>query len=565
MLGIAVTNNGTLFGGRIDILNAAPELVFTTGASGQVGTLSLASTGVGAGTYTAITVNTKGQVTSAGNLTASGDATGTAVNGSIALTLATVATAGTYASVVINAKGLVTSGSATLAVANGGTGATTASGALTNLGAAPTASPVFTGTVSVSGGTIGVTGAAATNRIMGFQTAGSTRWVLITDPTAESGSNSGSNFGLYRYNDAGTFVDIPIAVSRATGVVTFSTTPSIPGYLSSASPVPVANGGTGASTAAGALSNLSAAPYGVVTVPITGGTVTLTSAQYLSSVLIFTGTLTSNANIVVPNTGNWTVINRTSGAFGVTIQTSGGVGIGCSQGYSLGLVADGSNVVISGTDAFSSGFLSTTAPTTLVDSTSGTASLIINGAGNSANGANIKLTGPGTNPSKFLRVSGGSFQLVNSAYTTGLLTIDDSGNGVFNGSVTSGSNTTRGYFIINGPASVARTYSAVTAGLNRWQWGASADTESGSSAGSNFQLYRYRRYGRVCGRATDGQSRHRHDHHLEPQRRWRNFSERGTDGHRLRAARQLQPGRHPHQRRLSGQRDLRVELDQLSG
>lgn len=39
----------------------------------------------------------------------------------------------------------------TLAVTNGGTGATTASGALSNLGAAPTASPTFTGTVNYSG------------------------------------------------------------------------------------------------------------------------------------------------------------------------------------------------------------------------------------------------------------------------------------------------------------------------------------------------------------------------------------------------------------------------------
>jgi len=41
-----------------------------------------------------------------------------------------------------------TSVSGTVAIANGGTGATTASGALTNLGAAPIASPTFTGTVN---------------------------------------------------------------------------------------------------------------------------------------------------------------------------------------------------------------------------------------------------------------------------------------------------------------------------------------------------------------------------------------------------------------------------------
>ena len=48
-------------------------------------------------------------------------------------------TAGTYRSVTVNAQGHVTGGSnPTLAIANGGTGATTASAALSNLGGVPT-------------------------------------------------------------------------------------------------------------------------------------------------------------------------------------------------------------------------------------------------------------------------------------------------------------------------------------------------------------------------------------------------------------------------------------------
>ena len=48
-------------------------------------------------------------------------------------------TAGTYRSVTVNAQGHVTAGSnPTLAIADGGTGATTASGALSNLGGVPT-------------------------------------------------------------------------------------------------------------------------------------------------------------------------------------------------------------------------------------------------------------------------------------------------------------------------------------------------------------------------------------------------------------------------------------------
>ena len=60
-------------------------------------------------------------------------------------------------------------GAGTIPVANGGTNATTASAALTNLGAAPLASPTFTGTPSLPTGTTGVT-----------QTAGNSTFALAT-------------------------------------------------------------------------------------------------------------------------------------------------------------------------------------------------------------------------------------------------------------------------------------------------------------------------------------------------------------------------------------------------
>ncbi len=48
------------------------------------------------------------------------------------------------------------------------------------------------------------------------------RWILGTDTSAESGSNVGSNFFINRYNDAGTYIDTPFILNRATGYVTFS-------------------------------------------------------------------------------------------------------------------------------------------------------------------------------------------------------------------------------------------------------------------------------------------------------------------------------------------------------
>jgi hypothetical protein len=72
---------------------------------------TLATVNASPGTFTSFVVNGKGLVTSGVNLTATGDATGTASGSSIALTLAASGvTPGTYSSIVVNSKGLVTQG-----------------------------------------------------------------------------------------------------------------------------------------------------------------------------------------------------------------------------------------------------------------------------------------------------------------------------------------------------------------------------------------------------------------------------------------------------------------------
>jgi len=102
-------------------------------------------------TANATNANLTGVVTSTGNATA-------IANGAITnVMLANVAVAnlsGTNTGDQTNITGnaatatTATNVSGVVAIANGGTGATTGAGALTNLGAAPTASPTFTGTVT---------------------------------------------------------------------------------------------------------------------------------------------------------------------------------------------------------------------------------------------------------------------------------------------------------------------------------------------------------------------------------------------------------------------------------
>ena len=74
------------------------------------------------------------------------------------------------------------------------------------------------------------------SRILSFRTDDVQRWALRVDGV-ESGSNSGADFQLRRYNDAGTFIDHPISINRSTGNITTSqnlngATATEMGYLS---------------------------------------------------------------------------------------------------------------------------------------------------------------------------------------------------------------------------------------------------------------------------------------------------------------------------------------------
>lgn len=163
-----------------------------------------------------------------------------------------------------------------VSVVNGGTGATTAGAALTSLGAAPLASPALTGNptaptpatadndtslattayvqaqgyataASVSTadnlrvlkagdtmtGTLNVVNpggwsavvldstAATNNQLLGKK-AGKLRWELdLGNNAAESGSNSGADFTVIRYNDAEAYLGQALNINRATGDATF--------------------------------------------------------------------------------------------------------------------------------------------------------------------------------------------------------------------------------------------------------------------------------------------------------------------------------------------------------
>jgi hypothetical protein len=82
-----------------------------------------------------------------------------------------------------------------------------------------------------------------------------------------------------------------------------------------------------------------------------GANVTLTAAEVDNGILEFNGALTANISVIVPNaSGNWTVLNRTSGAFTLTVKTAAGTGIVVAQGKQQELSCDGTNVFQSNND-----------------------------------------------------------------------------------------------------------------------------------------------------------------------------------------------------------------------
>lgn len=106
------------------------------------------------------------------------------------------------------------------------------------------------------------------------------------------------------------------------------------------------------STALATTAAVHAAAGGVTSINVAGNSnVTLTAAQWGVKVIILTGVLTGNINVIFPTRGDhWVVINLTTGAFSVTCKTAGGSGIAVTQSKARGLVGDGVNIVVAEND-----------------------------------------------------------------------------------------------------------------------------------------------------------------------------------------------------------------------
>jgi hypothetical protein len=107
----------------------------------------------------------------------------------------------------------------------------------------------------------------------------------------------------------------------------------------------IVSNGTGWNTFGYGRSNAFA--YTQLALSVTGGSLTLTSAQASNTIQGYSGILTSNQIVIVPSTVQlYTVTNNTTGAFSFTMQTAvvGGATVVVPQGNSLVLICDGTNV-----------------------------------------------------------------------------------------------------------------------------------------------------------------------------------------------------------------------------
>jgi len=119
----------------------------------------------------------------------------------------------------------------------------------------------------------------------------------------------------------------------------FTGTPSL--AAATATTTAASDNSTNVATAAMVQSRFTA----VASISTTGGSTTLTAAQYNASVVLVTGALTSAATLVEPTAGEWTVANGTTGSFTLTVKTSAGTGVLVTQGSTDAVMANGTNVV----------------------------------------------------------------------------------------------------------------------------------------------------------------------------------------------------------------------------
>jgi hypothetical protein len=225
-----------------------------------------------------------------------------------------------------------------------------------------------------------------------------------------SSSSLGNNwFTIIRNSGAGVLTLTPTGIDTIDGNVNMQ-------LQLTESVVIVSNGANGFSTYAYGRSNAFA--FTQLAQVVTGGTLTLSSAQGANIIQEYTGALTSNQIVVLPSTVQlYSLQNNTTGAFSLTFKTSGiGSIVTVGQGQTALVVCDGTNVYSTTSNTSSSFTSATLAPGSvgapslnfLGNTTTGLYLPASNQIGFAVNGTNgMTLTTTGLNIP--VGISGGTF------------------------------------------------------------------------------------------------------------------------------------------------------------
>jgi len=427
---------------------------------------------------------------------------------------------GTAATPVSTTTNLASSVTGTLPIANGGTGATTAAAGLTNLGAAPIASPTFTGSVTApiyastpqaltAGSTIswnpalGLNASVTLNQnsTLSFSTTpvvGSYGTVVLTQdatgnrtitlPTINGvankvlGSASTSTVALSTAANAKDILNFyfdgatcywNIGQGYGTAAIPVSSTTNLASSVTGT--LPIANGGTGATTAAAGLTNLGAAPIAsptftgtVTTGAINAGAITATSvtaAIYASTPQALTAgsaiswnpalglnasvTLDQNSTLNFSTTpiagayGTLVITQGTGGNFTITLPSTANKILGSTSTTTIALstaagAKDILNFYYDGTNCFwniGQGYGSAAASTATNLATGVTGTLTVANGGTGATTLTGYIKGTGTS-------SMTASATIPVADITGTLSVANGGTGTTNGSLTGTSSIT---------------------------------------------------------------------------------------------------------------------------
>lgn len=214
-------------------------------------------------------------------------------------------------------------------------------------GSAASITGTYGGTLTASQVTTALTFTpySATNPLGFTSNAGTVTGVTATSPVVSTGTTA-------------PVISMPAATTSVAGYLTSADWNTFNGKANIASPT--FTGTPLSTTAAPSTKNTQIATTAFVNISsngrlvksVAGGaTVTLTADEGAYARLAFSGALTANIAVVVPNTeARWDVANLTTGAFTLTVKTAAGTGVIITQGFRTSLSCDTVNVYETFTD-----------------------------------------------------------------------------------------------------------------------------------------------------------------------------------------------------------------------